>query len=75
VDEFYHFILVRPLGKLGQLLYCFVHKEIIEGFVQGVPDVIYTGTSVTSDAQSGMPRNYLKLIFLGLVFFGFILFY
>lgn len=74
VDEFYAFILIRPLAKLGNFLYSFIDKILIEGVVNGIPETLYTGTSVASDAQSGMARNYLKFIFIGVVIFGLILF-
>ncbi len=74
IDELYFYIIIRPLEKLGQFFYAFVHKGLIEGVINGVPETLYTGTSVASDAQSGMTRNYLKLFFIGLVLFAFILF-
>jgi NADH-quinone oxidoreductase subunit L len=75
VDEMYDIILVQPIAKLGRLFFSFVHNGIIENFVNGVPDTLYTGTSVASDAQTGMVRNYLKLFFIGLILFGLIFFY
>lgn len=75
VDELYGALIVEPLAKLGRLSYSFIHNGFIEGAVNGVPETIYTGTSVASDAQSGMARNYLKLFFIGLVLFGLVLFY
>ena len=74
VDELYEFILIRPLAKLGKLLYSFVDKVIIESVVNGIPETLYTGTSVASDAQTGMTRNYLKFIFISVFIFGLILF-
>lgn len=74
VDEFYELILIRPLAKLGKFLYSFIDKMIIEGVVNGIPETLYTGTSVASDAQTGMTRNYLKFIFISMFIFGLILF-
>ena len=66
---------MQPLAKCAQFAYSFVHTGLIEGVVNGVPETIYTGTSVASDTQTGMARNYLKLFFIGLVVFGLILFF
>ncbi len=75
VDELYGVLIVKPMAKLGKFSYSFLHKELIEGVVNGVPETLYTGASVASDSHSGMTRNYLKLFFIGLILFGFILFY
>ncbi len=74
IDELYAFILIRPLAKLGKVLYSFFDKVIVEGVVNGIPETLYTGTSVASDSQSGMTRNYLKFIFISVFIFGLILF-
>jgi len=74
IDELYELILIRPLAKVGKFLYSFIDKIIIEGVVNGIPETLYTGTSVASDAQSGMARNYLKFIFISVFIFGLILF-
>ncbi|APJ04847.1 NADH-quinone oxidoreductase subunit L [Silvanigrella aquatica] len=74
VDEFYELILIRPLAKFGRILHSFIDKTIIEGVVNGIPETLYTGTSVASDAQTGMARNYLKFIFISVFIFGLILF-
>ncbi len=74
IDELYAFIFIRPLAKLGKVLYSFFDKVIVEGVVNGIPETLYTGTSVASDSQSGMTRNYLKFIFISVFIFGLILF-
>lgn len=74
VDELYELIIIRPLALLGQALYKFIDRVIIEGVVNGIPETLYTGTSVASDAQSGMARNYLKFIFISVFIFALILF-
>jgi NADH-quinone oxidoreductase subunit L len=74
VDELYHLILVQPLAKVGQISFSIFHRYVIDGIVNGVPETMYAVTSVASDAQSGMTRNYLKLFFLGILLFAFILF-
>lgn len=74
IDELYELILIRPLAKIGKVLYSFIDKILIEGVVNGIPETLYTGTSVASDAQSGMARNYLKFIFISVFIFGLILF-
>lgn len=74
VDELYNRTIVQPLSKLGSFLYSFVDRVLIEGAVNGTPEVVYVGTGVASDAQSGMTRTYLKFIFIGILLFGFVLF-
>lgn len=74
IDELYALIFIRPLAKLGKVLYSFFDRIIIEGVVNGIPETLYTGTSVASDSQSGMARNYLKFIFISVFIFGLILF-
>jgi NADH-quinone oxidoreductase subunit L len=74
VDEFYHAIIVRPLAACGRGLYRFCDRFLIEGVVQGAPETLYTATSMVSNHQSGMARNYIKLIFISVLFFGVILF-
>lgn len=74
IDELYELILIRPLAKIGKVLYSFVDKIVIEGIINGIPETIYTGTSVASDMQTGLARNYLKFIFISIFIFGLILF-
>lgn len=74
VDELYHLILIKPLEKLSVLLYKIIDRTVIESAVNGVPEVLYFGTGIASDAQSGMTRTYLKFTFIGILFFGLILF-
>jgi NADH-quinone oxidoreductase subunit L len=75
VDELYAVLFVAPFAALGRALYRFVHQLFLEGVVNGVPEILYTTTSVVSDGQSGMARNYLKFIFFSLIFLGMILFF
>lgn len=74
VDEFYKIIIINPLEKLSLFLYSFVDRTLIEGAINGTPEVLYLGTGIASDTQSGMARTYLKFIFIGILFLGFILF-
>lgn len=74
VDEFYHALIVRPLGRFAVFLYAFIDRILIEGAVNGTPEVLYLGTGLASDSQSGITRSYLKLMFLGILLFGTLLF-
>ncbi len=74
VDELYMLVFIKPLAKIGQILYSFFDKKVIENVVNGIPETLYTGTSVVSDTQTGLARNYLKSIFISIIIFGLILF-
>ena len=67
-------VFIKPLAKIGQILYSFFDKKVIENVVNGIPETLYTGTSVVSDTQTGLARNYLKSIFISIIIFGLILF-
>ncbi len=74
VDELYNLVIYQPLAHFGSFLYRIIDRKVIDGVVNGIPETLYTGTSVASDAQSGMARNYLKFIYIGVFVFGLILF-
>lgn len=74
IDELYQCMIVAPLARLGEFFYSIIDRHVIEGAVNGFPEVLYAATSVSSDAQSGIVRSYLKLIFVGIVVFGVVLF-
>lgn len=74
IDELYQCVIVRPLARLGEIFYSVIDRRVIESAVNGFPEFLYAGTSVASDAQSGIVRSYLKLIFVGIVVFGVVLF-
>ena len=67
VDEIYGALIYRPLRKIGDLCFSIGDRAIIEGFINDGPKGMYLVTSVISDVQSGLLRNYLKLIFVGVV--------
>jgi len=74
VDELYAAVIVRPLSRIADFLYSFVDRFFIEGIVNGTPGVLYAGTGITSNSQTGMTRSYLKFIFIGILLFAFVLF-
>ncbi|KAB8028446.1 NADH-quinone oxidoreductase subunit L [Fluviispira multicolorata] len=74
VDKLYNLIIYQPLAHFGKFLFRIIDRKVIDGVVNGIPETLYTGTSVASDAQSGMARNYLKFIYVGVFVFGLILF-
>jgi NADH-quinone oxidoreductase subunit L len=67
IDELYQALIYRPLAKLGDLCFSIGDRLLIEGFINEGPRGAYLVTSVISDIQAGLLRNYLKLIFLGVV--------
>lgn len=75
VDELVKAACIRPLSWFARVLYVAVHRHVIEDISNGVPAVLYAATTVASDAQMGLVRNYVKLFFIGFVLFGFLLFF
>lgn len=75
VDELYQMIVIEPLKKLGDVCYSIGDRFVIEGLVNDVPRSIYVVTTVMSDSQTGLVRDYLKLMFIGIILIlGFLLF-
>ena len=70
IDELYDATVVVPLKKLGDVFYSAGDTAVIEGIVNEGPRGVYLVTTVLSDIQTGLLRNYLKAIFLGLLVLG-----
>jgi NADH-quinone oxidoreductase subunit L len=67
VDELFGAVIYRPLAKLGDLCFSIGDRLFIEGFINDGPRGLYLVTSVASDIHTGLLRNYIKLIFVGVV--------
>jgi NADH-quinone oxidoreductase subunit L len=70
IDELYQAVVVEPLKKLGDVFFNAGDRAVIEGVVNEGPRGVYLVTTVMSDIQTGLLRNYLKVIFLGLLVLG-----
>ncbi|NBX17533.1 MAG: NADH-quinone oxidoreductase subunit L [Proteobacteria bacterium] len=67
VDELYQAVIIEPLKKVGDGFFKFGDRALIEGIINEGPRGIYLVTSVLSDIQSGLVRNYLKVVFVGIL--------
>lgn len=67
IDELYQAVIIEPLKKVGDGFFKIGDRAIIEGIINEGPRGIYLVTSVLSDVQSGLVRNYLKVVFIGIV--------
>ncbi|NBW82271.1 hypothetical protein EBR21_11010 [bacterium] len=67
IDELYQAVIIEPLKRLGDVFFKVGDRAVIEGIINEGPRGIYLVTSVLSDVQSGLVRNYLKLVFIGVV--------
>ena len=70
IDELYQAAIIEPLKKLGDGFFKFGDRAVIEGIINEGPRGIYLVTSVLSDIQSGLVRNYLKVVFIAMVALG-----
>jgi NADH-quinone oxidoreductase subunit L len=70
IDELYQFAVVTPLKKLGDIFYVTGDRTVIEGVVNEGPRGVYLVTTVLSDIQTGLLRNYIKALFVGLLVLG-----
>lgn len=70
IDELYQAVIIEPLKKLGDVFFKVGDRAIIEGIINEGPRGIYLVTSVLSDIQSGLVRNYLKLVFVAMIALG-----
>jgi len=70
IDELYQAVIIEPLKKVGDGFFKFGDRAVIEGVINEGPRGIYLVTSVLSDIQSGLVRNYLKLVFVAVVALG-----
>lgn len=70
IDELYQAVIIEPLKKLGDAFFKVGDRAIIEGIINEGPRGIYLVTSVLSDIQSGLVRNYLKLVFVAMIALG-----
>jgi NADH-quinone oxidoreductase subunit L len=71
VDEFYDFLIVRPLQWLNKNVIAFVEREVIDWIVNGVGKAVQLGSRQARLLQSGQVGSYVLLMVLGmLVFFA-----
>jgi NADH-quinone oxidoreductase subunit L len=70
IDELYQAAIIEPLKKMGDGFFKFGDRAVIEGIINEGPRGIYLVTSVLSDIQSGLVRNYLKVVFIAMVALG-----
>ena len=70
IDELYQAMIYEPLKKVGDVFFKVGDRAIIEGIINEGPRGIYLVTSVLSDIQSGLVRNYLKLVFVAMIALG-----
>jgi NADH-quinone oxidoreductase subunit L len=71
VDEFYDFLVVRPLQWLNKNVIAFVEREVIDWIVNGVGKAVQLGSRQARLLQSGQVGSYVLLMVLGmLVFFA-----
>lgn len=70
IDELYQAAIVSPLKKLGDVFFSAGDRAVVEGVVNEGPRGVYLVTTVLSDIQTGLLRNYLKLMFFGLLVLG-----
>ncbi len=67
VDELYARLIYNPLKSIADHCFRFGDRGLIEGFINDGPKGVYLVTSVISDVQSGLLRNYLKLVFVSVL--------
>lgn len=70
IDELYQASIIEPLKKVGDAFFKVGDRALIEGIINEGPRGIYLVTSVLSDIQSGLVRNYLKVVFVATVALG-----
>jgi NADH-quinone oxidoreductase subunit L len=70
IDELYQAAIIEPLKKVGDGFFKFGDRAVIEGIINEGPRGIYLVTSVLSDIQTGLVRNYLKLVFVAVIALG-----
>ena len=70
IDELYQVAFIEPLKKVGDFFFKAGDRALIEGVVNEGPRGVYLLTTVVSDIQTGLLRNYLKLMFVGLLVIG-----
>jgi NADH-quinone oxidoreductase subunit L len=67
IDEFYDFIVTKPIHYLSVFLYTIVELKLIDAFVNGVGRSVRTGSRVLKYVQSGSVNMYLMLMVLGII--------
>ncbi|MFM9909727.1 MAG: NADH-quinone oxidoreductase subunit L [Chitinophagaceae bacterium] len=71
VDEFYDFIIVKPLRWLGKKGLSFMENEVIDWIVNGVGKIVQLGSRQLRLVQSGQVGSYVLLMVISiLVFFA-----
>ncbi|HEU4609332.1 MAG TPA: NADH-quinone oxidoreductase subunit L, partial [Chitinophagaceae bacterium] len=69
VDEFYHFIIVRPVYALAKFLNTFVERDFIDWIVNGVGRLIHYISRQVRLVQSGQVGSYVLLMVLSILVF------
>ncbi len=67
VDEFYHFLIVRPYEAVARFSAGAVDQGLIDGIVNGFGTLVALLASWWRRLQNGYVRSYALMIFLGVV--------
>jgi NADH dehydrogenase subunit L (EC 1.6.5.3) len=69
VDEFYQWLIVRPVNWLAKVLNSFVEKEFIDWLVNGVGKLVNYSSRQVRLLQSGQVGSYVLLMVLSILVF------
>lgn len=67
VDEFYHWLIVKPIKKASSLVQHILENRIIDGSVNGVGKLVNYGSRQLRWLQSGQVGAYVLLMILGML--------
>ncbi len=69
MDEFYQWLIVRPVNWLAKVLNSFVEKEFIDWLVNGVGKLVNYSSRQVRLLQSGQVGSYVLLMVLSILVF------
>lgn len=76
VDELYSYLFVKPTLRLAdKFVEKFTDTKIIEGIVNGIPNLIYKASSWMRPAQTGYLQQYAIFMIMGIIIFLILIFY
>lgn len=75
VDEFYNFIIVKPIRWLGKKVVAFTETEVIDWVVNGVGKLVQLAGRQLRLVQSGMVGSYVLLMVISMIVFFAIQFF
>ncbi|MCI0920593.1 NADH-quinone oxidoreductase subunit L [Sphingobacterium rhinopitheci] len=67
IDEIYNALIVKPLNGLSRLLYTFLDRAVIDGFVNGVGSFIESSGRGIRQLQSGYVGFYIFMMVIGVI--------